>query len=420
MKKSDFSLSSREWHWIFYDWANSAFSTTIVAGFFPIFFKQYWANNLSPTQSSHFLGSTHSIVGLILAISSPILGSLIDRVFSKRKTLMVLTFFATLLTSIFYFIPQGEWLQSLILFGSIQFLFGQCLVVYDSLLTEVASSQNLQKVSSFGYAFGYLGGGILFAINVGLYLNFQSVGIENAAEAIKLNFVSVALWWLIFALPLLFQADLTSSKTRHNKNFESIFHPFQSFTKTLKKIYAQHSLRYFLFAYFLYIDGVNTIIAMAVDYGMAIGLSSQDLIKALLIVQFVGFPATFFTLKLSEFFSTKTTIFICILVYGFITAFATQMSSSVDFMILATAIGMVQGGIQALSRSYFAQMIPKSASGEYFGFFNLLTKFSTILGPILMGWAALYFQNSRLSILVLLVLFCIGGFFLTLSRPHQE
>lgn len=393
--------------WAFYDWANSAYITTVIAGFFPIFFKEYFSANVDATVSTAQLGFTNSISSLIVVLMAPFLGAMADIGGLKKKFLFVFAYLGILMSAALAFVAEGAWEAAIFIyvFGNIGFIGSN--IFYDSLLPTVAKEKEVDLVSGLGFALGYLGGGILFAFNVWLVHDPAFFGLESKSEAIKLSFVSVALWWFLFSLPLLlFVKEKNSSKDKGT--VQIISEGYQRLSGTVKKVLHLKGLLLFLVAYWLYIDGINTIIRMAVDYGMAIGFDSKDLILAILIVQFVGFPATLLFAKLAQVWDTKKAILLAISIYLFITVWAAFMDKVYEFYILAGVIAMVQGGIQALSRSYYAKMIPKEHAAEFYGFYNFLGKSSAVLGPMLIGMVTLISGNSRVGIASIAIFFVIG------------
>jgi UMF1 family MFS transporter len=304
-------------------------------------------------------------------------------------------------------VGEGQWQMAVFVYvlGNIGFMGSNTF--YDALLSSVSNEKSVDFVSGLGFALGYLGGGILFGVNVLMLQNPSLFGLESQAVAVKASFVSVALWWAIFSMPLFLFVEEKREKV--NKESSLLSQGYLRLKKTFSKIKALKGLLLFLVAYWLYIDGVDTIIRMAVDYGMALGFDTNNLILSLLIVQFVGFPATLLFAKLAQNWDTKKAIFLAIFIYIFIIFWATRMSEVHEFYILAIMIACVQGGIQALSRSYYSKMIPQEHSAEFFGFYNFLGKFATILGPLLVAVVALFSQNSRVAIASVAIFFIIGG-----------
>ncbi|MFL2739294.1 MAG: MFS transporter [Proteobacteria bacterium] len=415
------------WGWAMYDWANSAFATTVMAGFFPIFFKQYWSIGVDVNQSTAMLGFGNSIASLLVALMAPLLGAIADRGSFKKKFMIFFAYLGVLMTAGLYLVGKGEWVLAIFVYVMGVIGFSGANIFYDSLLPSVADESNVDSVSSLGFAMGYLGGGLLFLLNVVMTLQPTIFGLADAGEAVRWSFVSVALWWGTFTLISIAwvpEPEIGKNKSREN----SIREGFNQLFRTFQEIRHLKTVLLFLLAYWFYIDGVDTIVKMAVDYGITIGFESNDLIIALLIVQFVGFPAALIFGRLGERWGVRPSIFLAIGVYIAVTIWGTMMREKYEFYVLAVVIGLVQGGIQALSRSYYSRIIPKNQVAEYFGFYNMLGKFAAILGPALMGIVGLMMRNvlmpenpsaeelievgqdaARWSIASIIVLFVIGA-----------
>ncbi len=406
----------QQFQWALYDWANSAFATTVMAGLFPIFFKQYWHQGVDAQTSTFHLGLGNSIASIIVLFLAPILGALADGGLGKKRLLALFMLLGVAGTAGLYFVPQGEWRWALGLFviGTLGFAGG--MVFYDALLVDVATPQDSDRVSALGYGLGYLGGGILFALNVAMTLKPELFGLSGKTQAVQFAFLTVAGWWLLFSLPL-----LTRVRERRAPSqaawFRAVPLAFRQLWITAGHLRRDRTVMMFLLAYWLYIDGVDTIIKMAVDFGLALGFPDSSLIVALLLVQFVGFPAAIAFGYLGNRLGTKRAIFLGLAVYIGVTFWAYFLQTVTQFYAMALTIGLVQGGVQALSRSFYSRLIPAQRAAEYFGFYNMLGKFAAIIGPILVGWSAVVTSSSRVSILSILVLF-IGGAWL-LSRVQE-
>ena len=396
-----------QWAWAFYDWANSAFATAVIAGFFPIFFKQYWGAGLEVTRSTFWLGVANSGASLVVIALAPLLGAVADRAGTKKAFLVFFAVQGVVATAGLALIVQGAYLLAVLVYlvGLVGFSTGN--VFYDSLLLEVAPRSDYDRISALGYAMGYLGGGLLFAACVVATLHPQLFGLQDAASAVRASFLAVAVWWAMFSIPLL--VWVCEEKPRHRLGVTRAFSAgFRQLTDTLRQLARRRMILLFLAAYWLYIDGVDTIVRMALDYGLALGLEANSLIVALLLTQFVGFPAALGFGQIGTRLGTKNGIYLAIFVYMAITVWAYYLDTIWEFYALAILVGLVQGGVQSLSRSLFARLIPPEQAGQFFGFYNLLGKFAALIGPIMVGWIAVATGNARLAILSILVLFAAG------------
>jgi MFS transporter, UMF1 family len=393
--------------WALYDWGNSAFATTVMAGFFPVFFSQYWSAGADTEVTTARLGYANAAAGLAIALLAPFLGALADRGGRRRRMLLAFTVLGSITTFALFFLAQGQWLAATLLFmlGTVGFNGG--VVFNDALLLDVAKPADYDRVSSFGYALGYLGGGVLFAINVLMVVKPALFGLPDAAAAVRWSFVTVAAWWLLFTLPVML--FVTEQPARTVNSGSAFAAGWRELMATAREVLKQPMLWQFLLAYWLYIDGVNTVIKMAVNYGLSLGLESNDLLGALLLTQFVGFPAALLFGRLGERIGARAGVLIGLAVYVVITVWAYFLDSALEFYLMAATLGLVQGGVQSLSRSMFGRLVPAGKSAEYFGFYNMVGKFGTVLGPALMGALALAADSTRVSILALLLLFVGGG-----------
>ena len=436
-----FRHSRAVWGWALYDWANSAFATTVMAGFFPIFFKQYWSAGSDVNLSTAQLGLGNSLASLLVALMAPVLGAIADRGSYKKKFLTFFAYLGVLMTACLYLVGEGNWMMAVLVYVLGIIGFSGANIFYDSLLPSLVDESRFDSVSSLGFAMGYLGGGILFLLNVLMTLNPDWFGFSGAVEAIRWSFITVALWWGLFTLLTLVWVPEPGPAPDHVRG-RSVAEGLIQLRRTFREIRHQKTVMLFLFAYWFYIDGVNTIVRMAVDYGMSIGFESTDLITALLLVQFVGFPAAIFFGWLGQRWGVKRSIFLAIAVYMAVTVWGMQMQEKYEFYLLAAVIGLVQGGIQALSRSYYARLIPRNQAAQYFGFYNMLGKFAVIIGPALMGAVGLLVRRmlmpdvpseaelavigqeaARWSIGSILILFALGAvmlYFVDEEKGREE
>lgn len=383
-----------------------------MAGFFPLFFKKYWSEGFSPTESTYILGTANSSVSFLLALSLPFLGAVADAGGKRKWFLGLFTLLGAGGSALLTLVGPGAWPWAIALYIIGTIGFSGALPFYDALLLNVARSNQLDRVSGLGYAMGYLGGGLLFLVNVLMYRQWGATGILA-------SFMSVGIWWLFFSFPLF--RFVREPKSQSQGSWTTAAQTgFQQLRHHLKLIRRERTLWLFLIGYLFYIDAVNTIVKMAVDFGLSIGLDPTDLIQALLLVQFVGFPAAVFFGHWGEKRSPISGIWICLVTYLGVTLFAYNLQTSFQFYLLAGVIGLVQGGIQALSRSYYARLTPASESAQYFAFFNMVGKFSAILGPFLVAQVGYSLNDSRSGLLVLVLFFMIGGWFFRLSHRQPQ
>ena len=419
------------WGWALYDWANSAFATTVMAGFFPVFFKVFWSHGANVNVSTARLGLGNALASLIVALMAPILGAAADKNDTRKKFLILFAYLGVLMSASLFLVGKGQWVLAVFCYCLGAIGFAGANIFYDALLPSVTGRDRIHYVSSLGFSMGYLGGGLLFLFNVLITLNPSWVGLPNESEAIRWSFLSVALWWGGFTVFTILWVPKSRNTAPAGRLVDMIKDGFGQVLITLGRIRRLKMVFLFLLAYWFYIDGVDTIIRMAVDYGLSLGFATNDLIVALLIVQFVGFPAALVFGKLGQKWGARKAIFLAIGIYILVTIYGTVMSHQIDFYILAVVIGLVQGGIQALSRSYYAGLIPMGQEAEFYGFYNMLGKFAAIIGPFLMGIVGLIARRllmpptpspeqvieigrlaSRFSIGSVLILFFLGALLL--------
>ena len=397
--------------WSMYDWANSAFATTVMAGLFPLFYKEFWNTGIASGDVSFRLGAINSMASLIVAVSAPLLGAMADQAGSKKKYLLFFASMGIVMTGLLYLAAQGEWLIASLLYVIALVGFSGGNIFYDALLVNVSNKNNIDIISGLGFALGYLGGGILFAINVWMVNAPATFGLDGATQAVRVSFLMVAVWWAVFSIPIfLFVKEEQTNVKKHGLGLLRL--AWQKLRGTLGRVASFKIVVIFLLGYWFYIDGVDTVVRMAVDYGMSLGLDSKKLIIALLLAQFVGFPSALLFGYLGKWLGPKTGIYIGLVFYIIIIFWAMGISSNREFYILAICIGLVQGGVQALSRSLYVRIIPQQYAGEFFGFYNIFGKFAAVLGPILMGMVTMLSGDPRKGLLVIIMLFIIGGVFL--------
>jgi MFS transporter, UMF1 family len=373
-----------------------------------VFFSKYWSAGADPAMTTFRLGMVNAAAGLVIALLAPLLGAIADRGGQRKRMLAAFTLLGILSTLALYFVAQGHWMYAAMLFALGTLGFNGGVVFCDALLLDVAQPRDYDRVSALGYALGYLGGGLLFAINVAMVLKPALFGLADATAAVRWSFISVAVWWGVFTLPLL--VGVRESAARVSVGWRSALAAgWQELVNTARHVREQPALWQFLLAYWLYIDGVNTIIKMAVNYGMALGLDSNNLLGALLLTQFVAFPASLLFGWLGKRLGARAAVLVGLAVYVGITIWAYALDTAQEFYLMAATVGLVQGGVQSLSRSLFGRLVPAGKSAEFFGFYNMVGKFGTVLGPALMGVVALATDSTRASILALLLLFAGGG-----------
>jgi UMF1 family MFS transporter len=331
--------------WAMYDWANSAFATTVMAGFFPLFFDQYWADPNNQDESTFYLGLGNSVASLIVGAMAPFLGAIADRASAKKKLLTLFAFLGIIMTGGLWMVEQGHWQMAVFFYVLAAVGFAGGNIFYDSLLPGVTSKEKIDWVSSLGYGLGYIGGGLLFLVNVLMFLKPELFGISDSAAAIKISFLTVAIWWAVFTIPLwLFVNEPRIYEKTSLLNAVSL--GWQQLRGTFREIRHLKVVFLFLLAYWFYIDGVDTIVKMAVKYGLDLGFPSESLITALLIVQFVAFPATLLYSWVAKNIGVKNAIFVAIFGYSFITLLGYFMQEQWHFFILAMMVGYLLGIIQ--------------------------------------------------------------------------
>jgi len=407
-------LNRKVFSWALYDWANSAFATAVLAGFFPVFFSKFWGGDPATAEGSFQLGQiggANALASTVIVILAPVLGAIADVGGLRKRLLFVFALLGICMTAGLYFVGEGQTWLALSLFVVAAIGFSGSIVFYDSLIVSVTEEQHYNVVSAYGYALGYLGGGLLFAGTVAMVHWPEAFGIASEIEAVRISYLCVSIWWLIFTIPLmLFVPEQKTNAEVHT--FAMIKGGFRQLLATFKKVRKLRYVSLFLLAYWLYIDGVDTVVRMAGAYGVALGFPTDIMITALLITQFVGFPAALIYGYVGQRIGAKTAILFGISVYFIVILWAYRIDSIVEFYVLAIIIGLVQGGVQALSRSIYARLIPPDKSAEFFGFYNMMGKFAAILGPLMIGIVVLLTESSRLAILSISVLFVLGGILL--------
>ena len=402
--------------WVMYDWANSAFATTVMAGLLPAFYQTVAGAGLPDGHATAYWGYTVSAALLIAAVISPVLGALSDFRGTKKRFLINFMLMGVCGTALLYFVGTGDWLRASVFFILANVGFAGANVFYDALLPHVARAEEVDQVSARGFAMGYLGGGLLLAVNLWMILQAPEA---EAARMIRLAFVSVAVWWLVFTIPLWRYAPEPQRRTLPGEAGQNAWTvSFRRLAGTLREISKYPDLFKFMLAVLLYTDGIGTIIKMGVAYGAEIGIRTETLVGVLLAIQFVAMPFSFLFGRLASKYGAKRLIYVGLLVYTGLTLGAYFVKTDTHFWLLGLGIATVQGGTQAMTRSLGARMIPKSKSGEFFGFVSVLIKFAGMVGPLLFALVAQAVGSSRPAFLSLVVFF-LGGMFV-LSRVDEE
>lgn len=404
-------LNETEKSWVFYDWANSAYSLTVTSTILPLYFKMVFQNaGGDASLSTAYWGYANSTSTLILAILAPILGTIADYRGYKKKFFSIFFLLGVTFTALIPIIPSDYWLMLLCFYIITAIGFSGSNVFYDAFLVDVTTENRMDKVSTLGFALGYIGSTIPFIISMTLVIlaQFDKISL-SLLSAFKISFIITAVWWTIFTLPM-----LKKVKQVHGINIEPnpVKNSFARLGSTFKNIKSHKQVFLFLLAYFFYIDGVDTIIKMATSYGSDLGIDSTSLLVILLATQFVAFPFALLYGKLSEKYKGKKMLYVGIIMYTIICIYAYFLDSTLDFWILAMLVATSQGGIQALSRSYFGKLVPKEKANEFFGFYNIFGKFAAIMGPLLVGIVTQITGSTNNGVFSIILLFIVGGFIL--------
>lgn len=407
-------FNKAEWSWMFQDWANSAYSLMITTAIFPIFYKSVAdAAGISGADSTAYLGYTNAIATVLTAVFAPFLGTSADYKGYRKPLFTISTLLGIIAVFSMMFIGNGNWLLLLVVYAISSFGFHVANIFYDSSIMDVTTPERLDQVSSTGFGLGYIGSVFPFLI----FMVFQLTGIFPANVTVNIGFLLTAAWWFIFTIPYWKNVN----QVNYLEKTEGIVQTtVKSLTATVKELKKYPHIYLFLFGYFFYIDGVGTIIAMATSVGTDLGLSANELIIMLLVVQIVAFPCSIMYGYLARRFGTRTMLFGGIATYIVICIFGLSLDSFTDFMILAVLVGTAQGGIQGLSRSYFGQIIPREKSNQFYGFYNIFGKFSSVLGTTILGVVAQITGDSLKGLFALIVQFIIGAILLYMAKPSKS
>jgi len=405
--------------WAMYDWAVSSFQTTIQVAVFQIFFVSVAAGTLPAGKPLQLWATVNTIAAVLVAIVSPVLGAISDFAAAKKRMLSAFMLVGVAACAGMFFIERGDYILAAALYVIATIGATASLVFYEALLPHIAADEEMDRVSSAGYAMGYIGGGVLLALNIAWILAPGAFGLPSgegltpaqATLPTRLAFASVAVWWLLFSIPILRRVREPQRKLEPDEvHGVSLFlAPFIRLRETVRELRTYRNAFLMLLAFLVYNDGIQTIIKMATAYGTEIGIPTTALITAILIVQFVGVPFAFLFGALAGRIGAKRSIFLGLLAYASISVVGYFMKSARDFYMLATLVGMVQGGTQALSRSLFASMVPAHKSGEFFGFYSVFEKFASIFGPLLFAITIATTGSSRNAILGVILFFVAGA-----------
>ncbi|MFK3937411.1 MFS transporter [Alkalihalobacillus sp. NPDC078783] len=401
-------FSEVERSWMLYDWASSAYSVVITTAIFPIFFKAgAEAAGISSVNSTAYLGYTIAIATFILAMLSPILGTIADYDGFKKKFFAFFFIAGVVSTAMLAVVPFDSWLALLILYTITSIGFAGANVFYDAFLVDVTDEKKMDDLSARGFGWGYIGSAIPFLICIVIILCSQMEILPlSVTAASQISFLITAVWWAIFSIPMLRHVKQIHFIKRESR---PVINSFKRLGRTIKSIRQYKTLMLFLLAYFFYIDGVGTIIKMSTAYGTDLGIDATSLLLILFLTQVVAAPFAILYGRLAQRFTGKKMLYVGIVVYIVVCIYALFMNSAFDFWVLAMLVATSQGGIQALSRSYYAKLIPKDRANEFFGFYNIFGKFAAVMGPLLLAVTTQATGSSTTGVFSLILLFIIGG-----------
>lgn len=413
-------FTKEESSWIRYDWASSAYSIIISTAVFPLFYKATATNaGVSLSNSTAYLGYTIAIATFILAMIGPILGTIADYKGMKKRFFTIFFTLGVTFTAMLAFVPSDNWLMMLVIYTLAVLGSTGSNVFYDAFIVDVTTDERMDRVSARGYGMGYIGSTIPFIISIAIIILAQTKVLPiSVTLASQTAFIITALWWGLYSIPMF--------KNVHQKHYierepQLVLQSFKRLAKTFKEIRKYKALFLFLLAYFFYIDGVGTIITMSTAYGTDLGISSTNLLIILFATQVVAWPFALLFGKLSEKYTGKKMLYVGIFIYIVVCIYAYFLETTTDFWILAMLVATSQGGIQALSRSYFAKLVPKANANEFFGFYNIFGKFASIMGPLMVGLTAQLTGNSSMGVFSLVILFVIGMVILAfVPEPEAE
>lgn len=397
--------------WAVYDCGNSGFALSVLAVLFPLFLGAYWSAGDPGSAVTARLTWATAIASVIVCVIAPVIGAIADSGGYRKRFLFIFAAFGAVTTAGLSVIGEGGWLPALALFICASIGYYSANVFYDSLIIDVIRPRYYALVSSLGHAVGYIGGAVLLTLQVWMMYTPATFGFDGINGVIRFGFILVGIWWLIFMIPLML--IVRETKFLHVRSDSTVRAAYQELKNTFHKVRRYRNAFLFLGAYWFFIGGLFTVIFMAVNFGQRLGFSEQDLVTALLITNFVGFPATLGYGYIGHFFGPKNALYLGLAVYIVIVCWAAFLKDVGQFYVMAIVIGMVQGGVQGMSRSLYASLIPAEHTGEFFGFYNMVTKFSHVLGPVLVGIVAFLSDEPKFILLVLLPMFVIGALLLT-------
>lgn len=421
--------------WALYDWANTGYAMIGLALIFPRLYKSYWGASLAPDKQTFWFTMTVAVASLLVAVLAPVLGSVAELGGLRKRLLLRFAVLGIIACATMTFVGEGLYIIASIvyIFGTVSFYCAN--IFFDSMLEVVSTKKNRHFISGFGFSFGYTAGFIILLVVSQVIAHHEALGFGSTLEASKALFAFAAVWWAIFTIPLVMQIK-ESPKPDRPHIFSMAKSGFVETWHTLKEIIQQRHILMFLAAYLFYIDGVNTVITTASNYGTTIGFSEKQIISAFFIVQIMGVPFALLFGFFGQKFGPRRLIFVAIIVYMGVTAYGATITPEPvmvlgfqisQMFILAALIGMCQGGVQALSRSYFTSIIPPGKNVAYFGFYSMIGKSAAVLGPLLMGMTALIFNDpddpllsTRMGLGSIVILFIIGAIFLTKAKPTAE
>lgn len=406
--KTDANYQKSVNSWALYHWAENGYSTIIVSAILPVYYSHVGASGLGSNTATAYWGYTTTITAILGALLAPMIGTLANLKGIRKRLLLAFAAISIFTTVFLYFVKTGDWVFASLIFIISNTAFALGDVMHDSLLPHVAKPEDIDRVSTRGFGFGYLGGSILLAINIGM---IQLMSDKDLAA--RLSFLTVSVWWAVFTIPIILNVKEPKAGSALAKGENTFTAGYNLLRNTYRNISRYKQLLFFLLAFLIYNDGIGTIIRMATIYGADLGLGMSTLIGALLLTLVIGIPFAFIFGRLAKVIGPKNCIYICLFVYILISIGGFFIDSAVDFWILAFMVGTVQGGAQALSRSLYGSMIPKTKTAEFFGFYGLSSRFGGILGPFVFALVAQISGNSRFGIVAIVFFFILGALLLT-------